>query len=41
LTWLGGSRTLDKVQRVNVLETRPHLTRGDVAILLARAAAWR
>lgn len=41
LTWLGGSRTLDKVQRVNVLQTRPHLALGDVGLLLARAAAWR
>ena len=41
MTWLGGSRTLDKVQGSNVLDERPHLTAGDVGMLLVRAAAWR
>ena len=41
LTWLGGSRALDKVQRSNVLDHRPHLSAGDVGVLLMRAAAWR
>jgi phytoene synthase len=42
VTWLGGSRILQKVQRAgDVLHVRPRLTRGDVVGLLAQAAAWR
>ena len=41
MTWLGGSRTLDRIQRSNVLDHRPHLSAGDFGALLMRAAAWR
>lgn len=42
VTWLGGRRVLDKVHASpNALLERPTLTRGDLLILLAEAAAWR
>ncbi len=43
LTWLGGSRILDRVDgmRAMLLERRPALGAGDVPILLWRAATWR
>jgi hydroxysqualene synthase len=42
LTWLGGSRILDKVQACpDVLNHRPRLTAMDMAILVGRAAGWR
>jgi squalene synthase HpnC len=42
LTWLGGSRILDKVERSSdVLNRRPRLTPADAAVLVWQAAAWR
>jgi squalene synthase HpnC len=42
LTWLGGWRTLAKVQATtDILNNRPRLTAADLAILVGRAAAWR
>jgi len=42
VTWLGGTRVLEKVERVpDVLNQRPRLTPLDLAILAGRAAAWR
>jgi squalene synthase HpnC len=42
LTWLGGSRILDKVQSsVDSLHHRPRLTAADVPLLLGRALIWR
>ena len=42
LTWLGGSRILDRVheQRAHILTHRPTLSRRDVPSLLWRAARW-
>jgi hydroxysqualene synthase len=42
LTWLGGSRILDKVERApDVLNNRPRLTSADAALLVMQAAVWR
>jgi phytoene synthase len=42
MTWLGGSRILDKVQSsADVLHHRPRLNTADIAILVGRAVAWR
>jgi phytoene synthase len=42
LTWLGGSRILDRVHvSDDPLNHRPHLTARDFAILLGHSAAWR
>jgi squalene synthase HpnC len=42
LTWLGGSRVLDKVQlSPDVLHQRPHLTASDLPTLVGQALAWR
>jgi squalene synthase HpnC len=42
LTWLGGSRILDKVQSsVDSLNHRPRLTAADVPLLIGRAIVWR
>lgn len=42
LTWLGGSRVLDKVQSSrDVLNHRPRVTAADVTILIGRTLAWR
>jgi phytoene/squalene synthetase len=42
LTWLGGSRILDKVQAsVDSLNHRPRLTTMDVPLLVGRAVVWR
>jgi len=42
LTWLGGSRILDRVERGRfaLIDTRPALGASDVPLLLARAALW-
>ncbi len=42
MTWLGGSRILDKIEAApDPLSHRPHLTPGDVARLFGQAAMWR
>jgi phytoene synthase len=42
LTWLGGSRILDKVQSsVDSLHQRPRLGAADIPLLLGRALVWR
>ncbi len=43
LTWLGGARILDRVDRSRsaLLQHRPTLGVGDVPMLLVRAALWR
>lgn len=42
LTWLGGSRILDKVEASpDVLNHRPHLTPADFVNLIGRAVVWR
>jgi len=42
LTWLGGSRILDKVERSSdVLNRRPRLTPADAAVLVWRTVTWR
>jgi len=42
ITWLGGSRVLDKVQSsVDVLNRRPRLSVADIPVLVGRAVAWR
>ncbi len=43
LTWLGGSRILDKLERTDfdVFNRRPTLAAGDAATLLWRASAWQ
>jgi len=43
LTWLGGSRVLDRVeqQRATLLTTRPRLGKGDLPALLWQAARWQ
>jgi phytoene/squalene synthetase len=42
LTWLGGARILERVDRgrERLLEDRPTLGAGDVPLLLWRAARW-
>jgi squalene synthase HpnC len=42
LTWLGGSRILERVERdrTNLLNRRPTLGGGDVPVLLWRVARW-
>jgi squalene synthase HpnC len=43
LTWLGGRRILDRLQRVDfdVFNARPTLGPADVPVLLGRLATWR
>ena len=43
LTWLGGSRILDRLEAADydVLAKRPRLGAGDVAALLWQAVTWR
>ncbi len=42
LTWLGGSRILDKVQSsVDSLHHRPKLSAADIPVLVGRALVWR
>jgi squalene synthase HpnC len=43
LTWHGGMRILDKIERVGrrLFAERPQLSTADKAIVLARALAWR
>jgi squalene synthase HpnC len=43
LTWHGGMRILDKIERVadRLFAHRPHLGQIDKAIVVARAVAWR
>ena len=43
LTWLGGARMLEQVERrgATLLTDRPTLGAGDVAAILWRAASWR
>lgn len=43
LTWLGGARILERVDRGRgrLLDDRPALGKGDVPLLLWRAARWR
>ena len=42
ITWLGGSRILDKVQTsVDALHRRPRLNAADIPLLIGRAVVWR
>ncbi len=43
LTWLGGSRVLDRVQqrRLGLLDERPTLGKADIPALVWNAAWWR
>ena len=42
ITWLGGSRILDKVQTsVDALHRRPRLNATDIPLLIGRAVVWR
>jgi squalene synthase HpnC len=42
ITWLGGSRILDKVQTsVDALHRRPQLNAADIPLLIGRAVVWR
>jgi squalene synthase HpnC len=43
LTWLGGSRILDRLEQVrfDVFRSRPTLSRSDLAALVWRALMWR
>jgi hypothetical protein len=41
--WHGGMRILEKIDAIGprLLQSRPHLTTADKALVLARALAWR